>query len=109
MRIAACTAVAVLGISLEALAQPPAHAHGKALGHAHGFGHGHAYAFGHARRAEFAANDFKVGLPAGGEASSPGATIKPQAPARRPDAPGPSSGAPDAKSLKGAIPDCVGS
>jgi hypothetical protein len=49
LRVAACTVVAVVVFSAEALAQPPAHANGK------------AHAFGHARH-DFAANDFKIGL-----------------------------------------------
>ena len=53
MRIAACTVVAVLAFSADALAQPPVHANGK------------AHAFGHSRHVDFAANDFKVGLTPG--------------------------------------------
>ena len=59
MRIAACTVVAVVSLSLDALAQPPAHAHGKA----------NAYAYGHAKRSDFAANDFKIGLPSASDPS----------------------------------------
>jgi hypothetical protein len=107
MRIAACTVVAVLAISLDARAQPPQHAHGKALGHANGFhGHGYAYAHGHARRADFAANEFKVGLSAAGETPGPGSTVKQETPVRRPDAPAQSTSSGPAVS-KGAVPDCI--
>ena|SRR5690242_20780861 len=57
MRIAACTVVAVVGISLDAFGQPPAQAKG------------HAYAYGHAKRSDFAANDFKIGLPSASDPS----------------------------------------
>jgi hypothetical protein len=55
MRIAACTVVAVLGISLDGWAQGP-HSLGKS-----DFGH-QQWQNGNGQRAAFASQDFKVGL-----------------------------------------------
>jgi hypothetical protein len=80
MRIAACTVVAVVGFSLDSVAQPPAHANGKA----------YAYAYGHAKRSDFAANDFRIGL-RGDPSTAVAATSSPEkkndAPVARPDVP----------------------
>jgi hypothetical protein len=103
MRTSACTVVAVLGISLEASAQPPAHAHGKA----------HAYAFGHEWRVEFAVNEFKVGLPKVGAASAHGSAAPAPGPMNesridRIDAPAPPlRPGPDAEPAKKTLPDCI--
>jgi hypothetical protein len=72
MRIAACVVVTVLGTSLHAAAQPPAHASGK------------TQAYGHART-QFAVDDFKVGL-----ASSPKAADKKPSPRVEAEPPRPS-------------------
>ena len=91
MRFTACTVVVVLGISLDAVAQPPAHAHGKANGHAH--------AYGHAKRADFAANAFKVGLqPAANEAPGKKGTPTVQLEAPR---------ATQSQTARSPAPDCI--
>jgi hypothetical protein len=90
MRITACIVVAVLGSSLEALAQPPAHAKGKA----------HAYGHASGGRSQFAIDDFKIGL---GNAQSPKVERKSSAEVQV-ESPRPAPSGPVSRS---PLPDCI--